>query len=88
MLFRSTFDRIHITVGLPRYQFNSWEDLQDEVKKYHHEIYQRVIRKLEAERPFKKYGVPLNSLVLSDVMLLYNYSIEFIFEHKCQEIDH
>ena len=83
-----TFDRIHITVGLPRYQFNSWEDLQDEVKKYHHEIYQRVIRKLEAERPFKKYGVPLNSLVLSDVMLLYNYSIEFIFEHKCQEIDH
>ena len=36
----------------------------------------------------KKYGVPLNSLMLSDVMLLYNYSIEFIFEHKCQEIDH
>lgn len=57
----STFDRIRITVGLPRYQFDSWKALRDEVEKYQGEIYQRVIRKLEAERQSKKYGVPVNS---------------------------
>lgn len=83
----STFDRIRIIVGLPRYQFHSWEALRDEVKKYRHEIYQRVIQKLEAERQFKKYGVSIHCLKLSDAILLRDCSMEFIFELKDQEIE-
>lgn len=82
----STFDRIRITVGLPRYQFDSWEAVRNEVEKHQVEIRQRVIQKLENERQFKKYGVPINFLKLSDVILLRNFSIEFIFELKEQEI--
>lgn len=78
----TTFDRIRIMVGLPRYQFNSWEALQNEVKKYKHEIYQRVVRKLEEDRQFKRYGVPINFLKLSNVTLLRDFSLEFIFELK------
>lgn len=77
-----TFDRIRITVGLPRYQFNSWEALQSEVKKYQHEIYQRVIQRMETDRSFKRYGVPINFLEISDVTLLRDFSLEFIFELK------
>lgn len=78
----ATFDRIRITVGLPRYRFESWETLQGEVKKYQREIYQRVIQQLEKDRQFKKYGVPINFLKLSNAMLLRDFSMEFIFELK------
>lgn len=84
---KNTFDRIRITVGLPRYQFNSWGGLQNEVKKYQNEIYQRVVQKLETDRQFKRYGVPLYFLKLSDVTLLRDFSLEFIFELKKQKID-
>lgn len=79
---KDTFDRIRMTVGLPRYQFDSWEELQDEVKKYQHEIYQRVIHKLENDRAFKRYGIPINFLILSDVTLLRDFSMELILELK------
>lgn len=82
-----TFDRIRVTVGLPRYQFNSWEALRNEVKKYQREIYQRVIQKLQKDRQFKKYGVPISFLKLSEVTLLHDFSIEFIFELKEQKND-
>ena len=80
----ATFDYIRMTVGLPRYQFDSWETLQDEVKKYQPEIYQRVIQTLENDRQFKRYGVPINFLNLSDVIFLRDFSMEFIFELKGQ----
>lgn len=80
----STFDRIRVTVGLPRYQFDSWETLRGEVKKYQHEIYQRVIQKVGTDRQFKKYGVPVNFLKLSEVVLRRDFSIEFILELKMQ----
>lgn len=79
---KSTFDHIRMSVGLPRYQFDSWEALKDEIKKYQFEIYQRVIKKLEQDRQFKKYGVPINFLKLDNVMLLRDFSVEFIFELK------
>lgn len=82
-----TFDRIRITVGLPRYQFNSWEALQSEVKKYQHEIYQRVIQRMETNRSFKRYGVPINFLEISNVTLLRDFSLEFIFELKEPKTD-
>lgn len=83
----STFDRIRITVGLPRYQFDSWEALRNEVNKYQKEIYQRVIQKLEQDRSFMGYGVPLNFLKLSNAILLRDFSMEFIFELKEPKID-
>lgn len=81
---KATFDYIRITVGLPRYQFDSWEKLQDEVEKYQQEIYQRVILTVKNDRQFKRYGVPINFLKLSDVTLLHDFSMEFIFELKGQ----
>ncbi len=81
---KSTFDYIHITVGLPTYQYDSWETLRNEVKKYRKEIYKRVVQKLAKNRQFKTYGVPINFLNLSDVMLLRDFSIKFIFELKGQ----
>ena len=75
----STFDRIRITVGLSRYLFSSWEDLKREVETYRSEIYQRVVQKLENDRQFKRYGVPINFIKLSDVTLLLDYSLEFIY---------
>lgn len=82
----ATFDRVRVTVGLPRYQFSSWEALQNEVKKYRHEIYQQVIQQLEKDRQFKKYGVPINFLKISNATLLRDFSLEFIFELKEQGI--
>ena len=82
----TTFDYIRVTVGLPRYQFDSWEILQAEVKKHQYGIYQQVIRALEHDRQFKRYGVPVNFLKLGDVTLLRDFSIEFIFELKGQTV--
>lgn len=79
---KATFDRIRVTVGLPRYHFHSWESLCSEVKKYQRRIYQQVVQKLEHNRQFKKYGVPISFLTLSHVMLLRDFSMEFIFELK------
>ncbi len=81
----STFDRIRLTVGLPTYQYGSWEALQNEVKKYKPEIYRLVIQKLKKDRQFKRFGVPINFLKLSNVSLLHDFSLEFIFELKGQE---
>lgn len=81
---KTTFDYIRMTVGLPRYQFDSWEELQGEVEKYRHEIYQRVIQTIEDDRHFKRYGVPINFLKLSDVTLRRDFSMEFLFELKGQ----
>ncbi len=77
-----TFDHIHMTVGLPNQRFNSWDALQAEVNKYQHEIYQRVLQKLEKDRQFKKYGISINCLKISDVMLLRDFSVEMILELK------
>lgn len=82
---KATFDHIHMTVGLPRYRFNSWKDLKDEIKKYQREIYQRVIQKLKQDCQFKRYGVPINFLKLSDVILRRDFSMEFIFELRESE---
>lgn len=78
----ATFDYIRVIVGLPRFQFNSWKTLQNNVKKYRQKIYQQVIQKIKNDPRFKKYGVPITSIKLSNAILLKNFSIEFIFEPK------
>lgn len=79
-LDETTFDYIRMIVGLPRYKFDSREALQDEVEKYQQEIYQQVVQKLENDRQFKRYGVPIEFIKLSDVILRHDFSIEYIFE--------
>lgn len=80
----STFDRIRVTVGLSRYLYRSWEDLRNEAKKHRHEIYQRGIQRIAEDRRFKRYGIPINFIKLSNAILLRNFSIELIFELKDQ----
>ncbi len=82
-----TFDYIRMTVGLPRYWFNSWEALRDEVKKNQSEICQRVLQRLESDRQFERYGVPISFLKTSDIILRRDYAIEFIFELKKHEVN-
>lgn len=79
---KATFDRVRITVGLSRYQYPAWEDLKREVNKYRRDICRQVVRKLEDDRQFRGYGVPMNFIKLSNVTLLRDFSLDFIFELK------
>ena len=49
-------------------------------------MYQRVTQKIEKDRRVKKYGVPMSSLKASNIVLLRNSSIEFIFGLKEQKV--
>ena len=82
---KSTFDWVRITVGLPRYRFDSWDALRDEVKKYQKEIFRRVLQRLKDDCQFEKYGLPIQLLKVSNVTLLHDFSLEFIFEPKVQD---
>ena len=82
---RATFDRIRVIVGLSRYQFHSWENLRNEVEKYRHEIYRKVLQKVEKDRRFKKYGIPVNFLKIDSATLLRDFSIEIVLELKIRE---
>lgn len=78
----ATFDRIRVFVGLPRYMFDSWEELKAAVLENRAEIDRRVLEKIETDRHFKKYSVPINYLKLSEVFLRRTFSLEYIFELK------
>jgi len=78
----ATFDRIRVFVGLPRYMFDSWYELRDAVLKNRAEIDRRVIRRIEEDRQFKKFELPINFIKLSDVTLLRDHTLEYIFELK------
>lgn len=83
----ATFDRIRVTVSLPCTYFNSWDVLRDEVKKYQGEIYQQVVHKIEKDRRFKKYSIPMSLVKISNIILLRDFSIDFIFEPKEQKMN-
>lgn len=78
----ATFDRIRVFVGLPRYMFNSWDELKAAVRKNRAEIDRRVIQRIEEDRHFRKFKVPINFIKLSDVLLRRTFSLEYIFELK------
>ena len=78
----ATFDRIRVTVGLPRYLFPTPKELKQSIKDNRGEIDRRVLQRIEEDRKFKKYGVPLNVLRLSNVILRADYALEYIFELK------
>lgn len=78
----ATFDRIRVSVGLPRFMFQTWAELRAAVRENRKEIDQRVIRRIEDDRQFQKYKIPINFIELSEVLLRKNYSLEYIFELK------
>lgn len=81
-LNETTFDRIRVMVGLPRYMFDSWEKLKVAVSENRAEIDRRVLQKIETDRHFKKYKVPISFIKLSTVILRRSYALEYIFELK------
>lgn len=76
----ATFDRIRVYVGLPRYMFKTWGELKAAVLENRAEIDRRVINRIETDRHFKKYKVPINFIKLSTVLLRRTYALEYIFE--------
>jgi len=80
----ATFDRIRVFVGLPQFMFQSWDELKKAVQENRVEIDRRVLEKIESDRQFKKYGIPINFISLSTVLLRHNYSLEYIFELRDQ----
>lgn len=81
-----TFDRIRVLVGLPRFMFQTWDDLRTAVRENRRKIDQRVIQKIESDRQFRRYHIPLNFLTLSEVLLRKDYSLEYIFELRGNEV--
>ena len=78
----ATFDRIRVQVGLPRYMFDSWDELCAAVKENRAEIDRRVLQRIETDRHFKKFKVPINFIKLSNVLLRRSFALEYIFELK------
>ena len=77
-----TFDRIRVSVNLGRYLFETWDELKQAVKAHRSEIDKKVLEKIENDRRFRKYNVPINVLSLSDLVLRRDYTLEYIFELK------
>lgn len=78
----NSFDRIRVTVSLPMYLYKTWEELRDAVKKHRREIDRRVVEKIESDRAFKRYGIPLSFLRLSNLSLGRDFTLEYIFEFR------
>ncbi len=78
----ATFDRIRVSVGLPRFMFQTWDELKAAVRENRKEIDLRVIQRIESDRQFKKFNVPINVIMLSEILLRKDYSLEYIFEIK------
>lgn len=76
---RKTFDIIKIQANI----IENWpEDKKQYIKKNIKEITTMVIKKLENNQSFKKYGIPINFLRLSHITLTHDSGILFIFELK------
>ena len=57
------------------------EDLARAVREHRKEIDGMVLSQIEADRRFRRYGVPLNVLKLG-ALTLYGHTLEYIFEIK------
>lgn len=75
----TTFDYIHIYVGT----VVEWENKMQYIKSHLSEIESKVLDKIEKDRTFKKFGVPVNVLKLSEVTMRNRTSeLKFVFELK------
>ena len=78
-LNKDTFDYIFIDVMI----LTEWEeDRISYIYKNKNEILKRVIEKLESNKKFQKYGVPINFLKVSRITLKRDSVLEFILELK------
>ncbi len=81
-LDQNTFDRIRVTVCLPRSLFDSWDELVAAVKENKKHIDKQVVDRIQQNRKFKKMGIPLSFFGLSNLHLARDYTLEYIFEIK------
>ena len=79
---RDTFDRVRVLVGLSTSLCNSWGMLRQTVHSHRSEIDSMVIKRIATDHNFKRFGVPVGFLHLSDLLLRRDYSLEYIFELK------
>ena len=79
---RNTFDRIVVTVGLPVYMFETKNQLREAVKEYQQEITKRVIKRIQEDATFKKFGVPIGVLRCSNIFFRQDNTLDYIFELK------
>lgn len=74
----NTFDFIRIRVHLNHLQV----DTKEAVKKYYPQIMELVLQKIEKNKAFQKYNVPVNFLHVTSAVLTRQRVLEIIFELK------
>lgn len=79
---KNTFDFIRVDVGVPECRKDKVEFIKSNIG----ELNQRVLKKIENNKRFQKFGVPINFLKLSNVVLRCDDLIEFTFELKDIEV--
>ena len=78
----STFDRIRVEVGLTTYRFKSFPQLAAAVRRMKPSIDRYVLEKLGVDAGFRKYGVPVNFLKVTECVLRRDHVLEYLFELK------
>lgn len=75
----NTFDYIFVDVNIVK----DWEeDRRTYIQKYKKQICEMVLRKVQEDRTFKKFGVPVNFLKITSITLRKNSVLEFVLELK------
>ncbi len=75
----NTFDYIVVDVNI----VTDWEeDRRTYIQKHKKQICEMVLRKVQEDRTFKKFGVPVNFLKITSITLRKNSVLEFVLELK------
>lgn len=77
---KNVFDFIYVTVRMVQ---NCDENHVSYFKKHKKEIFKMVVEKLQADKQFQKFGVPVNFLK-AQATVKKDFTIEFVFELKEQ----
>ena len=77
---KETFDYIHVYADI----VSNWEtDKKTYIQEHIKEINQKVLTKIESSKSFKKYGIPINYLKASQIVLVDRIDqIHYVFELK------
>ena len=70
------FVRVHLTLN------EKTDNIKEELEEHFPEIRQRVLKRIEESRDFKRYKGQVNDLVISPPVKLYQNSIELVFVVK------
>lgn len=76
---KNTFDFIRVYVSVKHMDTNTKRDM---LRKYKKEIMDMVLLQIKTNKSFKKYGIPVNFLKLSQCVLTRDHQIMFLFELK------